>query len=107
MTPIYYGRVMFFAHFNAGVRAVDIRDPYHPKEIASYIPAVTPRGDQRCATLDPGGLKGGGEHCAKVIQTNNVEVDDRGYIYIVDRANNGMHVLELTGPARGVANFPK
>jgi hypothetical protein len=42
-----------------------------------------------------------------VIQTNNVEVDDRGYIYIVDRANNGMHVLELTGPAREAANFPK
>ena len=41
------------------------------------------------------------------IQTNNVEVDDRGYIYIVDRANNGMHILELTGPARGAANFPK
>jgi len=26
-TPIYYKRVMFFAHFNAGVRAVDVRDP--------------------------------------------------------------------------------
>ena len=39
------------------------------------------------------------------IQTNNVEVDDRGYIYIVDRANTGMHILELTGPARTVANL--
>jgi hypothetical protein len=102
MTPIYDKRVMFFAHFNAGVRAVDIRDPYHPKEIASYIPAVTPRSDQRCVKLE-----NGQEHCAKVIQTNNVEVDDRGYIYIVDRANNGMHILELTGPARAAANFPK
>jgi len=102
MTPIYDKRVMFFAHFNAGVRAVAIRDPYHPKEIGSYIPAVTPRGDQRCAKLE-----NGQEHCAKVIQTNNVEVDDRGYIYIVDRANNGMHILELTGPARAAANFPK
>jgi hypothetical protein len=26
-SPIYYKRIMFFAHFNAGVRAVDIRDP--------------------------------------------------------------------------------
>ena len=93
---------MFFAHFNAGVRTVDIRDPFHPKEIAYYIPAVTERGDQRCAKLDTG--QG---HCARVIQTNNVEVDDRGYIYIVDRANNGMHILELTGPARTVANLPK
>jgi hypothetical protein len=102
MTPIYYKRVMFFAHFNAGVRAVDIRDPYHPKEIAYYIPAVTANSDQRCAKRDVGT-----EHCAKVIQTNNVEVDDRGYIYIVDRANNGMHILELTGPAREAANFSK
>jgi hypothetical protein len=29
------------------------------------------------------------------IQTNNLEVDDRGYIYIVDRANTGMHILEF------------
>lgn len=34
-----------------------------------------------------------------------VEVDDRGYIYIVDRANTGLHILELTGGARSIANF--
>src|SRR5204862_183853 len=33
-TPIYYRRILFIAHFNAGVRAVDIRDPYHPPEPA-------------------------------------------------------------------------
>jgi hypothetical protein len=32
------------------------------------------------------------------VQTNNLEVDDRGYIYIVDRANTGLHILEYTGP---------
>jgi hypothetical protein len=32
-------------------------------------------------------------------------VDDRGYIYIVDRARGGMHILELTGPARAIAAF--
>jgi hypothetical protein len=47
MTPIYYKRLMFFAHFNAGVRVVDIRDPYHPLEAAYYIPAITQRSDQR------------------------------------------------------------
>jgi hypothetical protein len=100
-TPIYYKRLMFFAHFNAGVRAVDIRDPYHPREVAHFVPAITERTDQRCATV------AGKEHCARVIQTNNVDVDERGYIYIVDRANTGMHILELAGAARQIANWPK
>jgi hypothetical protein len=102
MTPIYYRRIMFFAHFNGGVRAVDIRDPYHPHEIGHYIPAVTEATDKRCVKLDDGT-----QRCKIAIQTNNVEVDDRGYIYIVDRADTGMHILELTGPARAIANFPK
>jgi hypothetical protein len=99
VTPIYYKRVMFFAHFNAGVRAVDIRDPFHPKEIGFYIPAVTDKTDKRCVGT------GAAERCKVAIQTNNVEVDDRGYIYIVDRANTGLHILELTGAARKIANF--
>ena len=71
-----------------------------------YAIAVTEHGDQRCAKPE-GRPNGAGEHCARVIQTNNVEVDDRGLVYIVDRANNGMHILELTGPARDAANFPR
>jgi hypothetical protein len=102
MTPIYYKRLMFFSHFNAGVRAVDIRDPYHPKEVAYYVPAITKNTDKRCIKLEDGK-----ERCKTAIQTNNVEVDDRGYIYIVDRANTGLHILELTGAARRIANFPK
>jgi hypothetical protein len=31
--------------------------------------------------------------------TNNVEVDNRGFIIIVDRIGNGMDILELTGRA--------
>jgi len=99
-TPIYYKRVMFFAHFNAGVRAVDIRDPFHLKEIGYYIPAVTGKTDKRCVKVD------GADRCKIAVQTNNVDVDDRGYIYIVDRANTGLHILELAGPARAVAKFP-
>ena len=41
------------------------------------------------------------------IQSNNVDVDDRGYIYVVDRANTGMHILQLTGAARAIANWPQ
>ena len=98
MTPIYYRRMVFIAFFNAGVRALDIRDPYHPKEVAYYIPAVTEKTDKRCVG------KGAAERCKVAIQTNNVEVDDRGYVYIVDRANTGMHILELTGEARRIAD---
>ena len=99
-TPIYYRRLVFFAWFNAGVRAVDIRDPFHPREVASYVPATTPQTDRRCVKV------GDGERCKVAIQTNNVEVDDRGYIYAVDRANTGLHILELTGAARRIANLP-
>jgi len=99
-TPIYYERVLFLAHFNAGVRAIDVRDPLQPKEIAYYVPAITDKTDKRCVGT------GAEQRCKTAIQTNNVEVDDRGYIYIVDRANTGMHILQLTGSARQVARLP-
>ena len=97
--PMYAKRVVFFSWFNAGVRAVDIRDPFQPREIGFYIPATTDKTDKRCVKTDAG------ERCRVAIQTNNVDVDDRGFIYIVDRANTGLHILELTGAARAVANF--
>ena len=100
-TPIYYRRILFLAHFNAGVRAVDVRDPYHPREVAYFIPAITEKTEKRCIKVD------GADRCKVAIQTNNVEVDDRGYIYIVDRANTGLHILELTGDARRIAAFPR
>src|SRR4029434_1742781 len=93
-TPIYYKRVLFLAHFNAGVRAVDIRDPFNPREVAFYVPAVTSTTDKRC------GVTVADAKCMLAMQTNNVEGDDRGYIYIVDRANTGLHILELSGSAR-------
>ena len=95
-TPIYYKKIVFISYFNAGVRAADIRDPYRPTEVAFYIPATTAKTDKRC------GQVGGAETCKVAIQTNNVEVDERGFIYIVDRANTGMHILELTGAARAI-----
>ena len=108
MTPIYHKRIMFFTWFNAGVRALDVRDPYHPKEIGYYIPAMT-KNTVMLATpaTQTGKVKPTEVSNKRAIQTNNVEVDDRGYIYIVDRANTGMHILQLTGAARGIANWPK
>jgi hypothetical protein len=99
MAPIFYKKIVFLSYFNAGVRAVDVRDPYHPKEIGYFIPSITDATDKRCVKLK------GEDRCKVAIQTNNVETDDRGYIYIVDRANTGMHILELTGEARKPAGL--
>jgi hypothetical protein len=98
MTPIYYRRLVFLTEFNAGVRAIDIRNPLNPREVGHYIPAVTGKTQNRCLG------RGAEQKCKISIQTNNAEVDNRGYIYIVDRANTGMHILQLTGEARAIAN---
>jgi hypothetical protein len=94
MAPIFYKKVVFITYFNAGVRAVDVRDPYHPKEIGYFIPSITEATDKRCVKID------GKDRCKVAIQSNNVETDDRGYVYVVDRANTGMHILELTPEAK-------
>ena len=88
--PMYAKRMIFVTWFNAGVRAVDISDPYHPREAGYYIPATTERTAQRCVKLPSGESR-----CKVAIQSNNLEVDDRGYIYVVDRANTGLHILEF------------
>ena len=100
MEPVFYKKMAFISFFNAGVRALDIRDPYSPKEVGYFIPAITEATDKRCVTVD------NQPRCKVAIQTNNVETDGRGYIYIVDRANTGRDILELTGSARAVAGLP-
>src|SRR5260221_3038779 len=92
--PVYYKRILFLAHFNAGVRALDIRDPFHPVEIAYYIPADTTRTEKRCVE------KGTEERGKAAFLTNKVKFNGSGYIYAVDRANTGMHILRLTGAAQ-------
>jgi hypothetical protein len=100
MSPVFYHKLTFITFFNAGVRAVDVRDPYQPKEVGYFIPAITEATDKRC-------IRGSNPpQCKVAIQTNNVETDDRGYIYIVDRANTGLHILEVTGEARAIAGQP-
>lgn len=78
---------------------IDVRNPFSPREAGYFIPAVTKNTAKRCVKVD------GVARCKIAIQTNNVEVDERGYVYIVDRANIGMHILELTGEARKIAQL--
>jgi hypothetical protein len=66
------------AFFNAGVRAFDVSDPFHPREVGHLIPAAPPRS--------PVGA----------IQINDVYVDERGIIYAVDRYAGGMYTIERT-----------
>jgi len=77
-------------------RALDIRRSLSfRKEVGYFIPSITAcdrqafawtiDGKDRCRTRDP--------------DPTMSRPTKRGYIYIVDRANTGMHILELTGPA--------
>ena len=97
--PAFDKKLVVLAYFNAGVRVVDIRNPFVPKEVARFIPEVTENTTESCIEID------GTRHCDRAIQTNNVNIDDRGYIYALDRASTGLHVLELTGAARAIAGL--
>ena len=98
MGPPFYGRLMVVSWFNAGARIIDVRDPFNMAEVAYYIPATTERTAERCVDID------GVETCQVAIQTNKVEVDDRGLIYLADRADTGLHIVELIGPAAAIIN---
>ena len=76
------GTLLYVAYFNAGLRIVDIADPYHPREVGFYIP-------------DP--VRSAKSRGSRIIQTNDVDLDYRGLIHITDRAGNGLHILEFTG----------
>jgi hypothetical protein len=62
--------IAWFAH---GLRIVDIANPHAPREVASFIPDVPPGATR--------------------VQSNDVCFDDRGLIYLIDRAR-GLHILE-------------
>src|SRR5829696_909539 len=99
MSPVFYKKLSFVTWFNAGVRMLDVRDPFQPKEVGYFIPPITEATEKRCVKVD------GQDRCKVAIQSNNLETDDRGYIYVVDRANTGMHILEVTGEARAIAGL--
>jgi len=76
--------VTFLAYFTGGVRAWDIREPQAPVEVAFYVPESN-------ANTDSDGY-----------MTNNLEVDNRGFIIAVDRNGAGMDILKLCGKAKRI-----
>ena len=69
------GALVYCTWFSGGLRVVDISDPLAPQEVAWFIPE--PCGGQPSP------------------QTNDVEVDARGLVYIIDR-HCGFDILEIT-----------
>ncbi len=80
-----YGKLTTIAYFTGGLRVWDIREPQAPVEVGFYVPVANAN------TRVPDGY-----------MTNNVEIDNRGYIYVVDRNGAGMDILQLTGCAKQI-----
>ncbi|MEQ8354263.1 MAG: hypothetical protein RH942_01890 [Kiloniellaceae bacterium] len=68
--------LVYATWFAGGLRVVDVSDPFAPVETGHFIPE--PVGDEPSP------------------QSNDVDVDDRGLIYLLDR-NRGFDILEMTG----------
>lgn len=65
-------KLAWIAYVNAGVRVVDISDPYHLTEVGHYIPQsnVPPQGAQP----------------TRPIEITDVDIDHRGFVYGTDRS---------------------
>lgn len=91
----YYGRIIVAVYFNAGVQVWDIRDPTTPRRIAYFIQAPNANTLPNCSSTNP-------NYCRAATFSDLGEVDDRGYIYNMDRAGSGLAILQLTGKAAQV-----
>ncbi len=69
------GTVIPFAWFAQGLRLVDVTDPFWPREVGHYLPDP-PDGCERASS-------------------NDVTIDDRGLIYLVDR-QRGVDIIEAS-----------
>lgn len=70
-------QLVYCAWFAGGLRIVDISKPSHPTEAGFYIPEPV------AGNASP--------------QSNDVDVDERGLIYLLDR-NNGVDIIEYQPP---------
>jgi len=91
----YYGRLIVAAYFNGGLHVWDIRDPYSPRQVAYFIQAPNQNTQVNCSSTNS-------SYCRAATFSDLGEVDDRGYIYNMDRAGSGITILKLTGAAAEV-----
>ncbi|TMH77003.1 MAG: hypothetical protein E6H52_05270 [Betaproteobacteria bacterium] len=89
----YYGRLMTSAWFDAGIRVTDIRAPYHPVEVAHFIPPVNSFTQPSSWVIN--GVAGS----SLDVSCDNTDVDDRGLLYCGDRVGGGLDVVKLNGKA--------
>jgi len=68
--------LIYGAWFSGGLRVIDISNPYLPREVGHYIPKPQ-KGEQYA-------------------QSNDVYVDDRGFIYLIDRVR-GLDIIKFVG----------
>lgn len=74
--------LIFATYQNAGVRAVDLSDPFQPREVGHLVPAV------------PDVL---GTDAPVAVQSHDCFVDAEGLMYLTDKAGCGLHVLQYHG----------
>jgi len=77
-------RFIFATYYNAGVRAYDIDNPFHPREIAYFVPPNPER------MFDPRPDR------PKVTSSNDCFIDTQGIMYLTD-ANGGLNILQFEG----------
>ena len=70
--------LVFGAFFGGGMRVYDVSNPFHPEEVAYFVPPPPP------------GSRGG------TIQINDVYVDENRLIYAIDRIVGGLYIMEMT-----------